>query len=85
MLHPPRVERRAPAALVVLGQLEIEALACIPTTTWPDAGPGVEPGTQRPERAVVRQHRAPSESHCRTEELAALVGHALLDDPVCLE
>jgi len=27
MLHPRRVERRAPASLVVLSQLEVEALA----------------------------------------------------------
>jgi hypothetical protein len=47
-----------------------------------DAGPGVEPGAQRPERAVVRRHRAPGEADCRAEELAALVEHALLDDLV---
>ena len=47
-----------------------------------DAGPGVEPGAQRPERAVVRRHRARGEADCRTEELAALGEQGLLDDLV---
>jgi hypothetical protein len=50
-----------------------------------DAGPGVEPGPQRPERSVVGEHRTPGESDCCAEELAALVEHALLDDLVCPE
>ena len=47
-----------------------------------DAGPGVEPRPQRPERAVVGGHRAPGESECCLQELAALVEHVLLDDLV---
>ena len=48
VLHPRCVERRAPAALVVLGQLEVEALACasprrcgrcLPTTRAKPAAP----------------------------------------------
>src|SRR5262245_12374216 len=48
-LHAGRVERRAPAALVVLRQLEVEALAVHPHGDVADAGPGVQPGAQRPE------------------------------------
>src|SRR4030095_1278801 len=47
-----------------------------------DPRPGVEPRAQRPERAVVRGHRAPGEADSGTEELAALVEHALFDDLV---
>ena len=56
VLHPGRVERRAPSSLVVLRQLEveIETLTVHPHGDVADAGPGVEPGAQRPERAVVR-------------------------------
>jgi hypothetical protein len=45
-----------------------------------DAGPGVEPGPERPERAVVGGQRTPGEADSRTQELAALVAHALLDE-----
>jgi hypothetical protein len=38
-----------------------------------DAGPGVEPGPERPERAVVRRTREPGEAECCSQELAALV------------
>jgi hypothetical protein len=44
-----------------------------------DAGPGVEPGPERVERAVVRGHRAPGEADSRTEELAEWVEHQLFD------
>ena len=44
-----------------------------------DAGSGVEPGAQRPERAVARGHGARGESYGCTEELAALVEHALVN------
>ena len=47
-----------------------------------DASPGVEPGAERVERAIVRGHRAPGESECCPQEPAALVEHALLDDLV---
>src|SRR5262249_11005874 len=73
-----RVERRPPAALVVLGQLEVVPLAVHPDGDVADAGPGVEPGAQRPEGPVVRGHRAPGEADCRPEELAALVEHGYL-------
>src|SRR5262249_45154078 len=46
-----------------------------------DAGPGVEPGAERPERAVGRGARKPGESNCCTEELAALVEHAPTRSP----
>ena len=36
VLHPGRVERRAPALLVVLGQLEVVALAVHPDGDVPD-------------------------------------------------
>jgi hypothetical protein len=57
-----RVERRAPTALVVPGQLEIEALARHPDGDVPDAGPGVQPGTERVEGTIVRGHGAPGEA-----------------------
>jgi hypothetical protein len=82
VLHPGRVERCAPAAVVVLRQLQIKALAVHADGDVADAGPGVEPGPQRPERSVVGEHRTPGESDCCAEELAALVEHALLDDLV---
>jgi hypothetical protein len=53
MFHPGRVERGVPAGLVVLGQLEIEALAVHPDGDPADAGPGVEPDSEGPERAIV--------------------------------
>jgi hypothetical protein len=43
-----------------------------------DAGPGVEPGAQRVQRAVIRGHGAPGEAERRSEELAAWVEHGLL-------
>jgi hypothetical protein len=73
------VEGRSPAALVVAGKLEIVALVRHAHDNVADAGPGVEPGAQRPECSVVRRHRAPGEADSRTQELAALVEHALLD------
>ena len=73
--HSGRVERRTPAFLVVAGEVEIVALAGYAHGDVADAGPGVEPRAQRPERAVVGPHRAPGESDSRAEELAALVEH----------
>jgi hypothetical protein len=40
-----------------------------------DAGPGVEPGAERPERAVVGGHGARRESECWHEESATLIDH----------
>ena len=47
VLHPRRKERRTPAAVVVLSQLLVEALAVHPDGDVADAGPGVEPRRQR--------------------------------------
>jgi hypothetical protein len=44
----------------------------------PNPGPRVQPGAQSPEGAVIRGQRAPGKTHSRTQELAALVEHALL-------
>ena len=71
--------RRPPDALVIPRLLEIVALVRHADRDPPDAGPGVEPGAQRPERAVVRGHRVPGEADSSTRELAALVEHGLLD------
>jgi hypothetical protein len=51
VLHPRRVEGRAPAALVVAGKLKFEALVRHADGDPADSGPGVEPGPQCPERA----------------------------------
>jgi hypothetical protein len=75
MFHPGRVERRAPTSLVVLRQLEVIALSVHPHGYVADAGPGVEPLAQRPQRTVTRRYRAPREAERRDEELAALVKH----------
>jgi len=76
VLHAGRVERGAPVSLMVLRQLEVEALTVHARGDVADAGPGVEPGAHRPERAVVRGHREPGEAERRHEESAALVNHA---------
>ena len=52
-------------AFVLLGQLEIVALAVHPNGDAADTGPGVEPRPERPERAVVRGHRASYEAERR--------------------
>jgi hypothetical protein len=82
MLHPGRVERRPPAALVVPRELEVRALVGHADGNASDAGPGVEPGSQRPERAVRRRAREAGEAECCPEESAALVKYGLLDDLV---
>src|SRR5262249_31921829 len=60
VLHARRVERRAPASVVVLRQLEVEALAVRPRGDVADAGPGVEPGAERPEGVVAGRGRGPA-------------------------
>jgi hypothetical protein len=45
------------------------------------AGPRVQPRAQRPERAVVRGHRAPSEADGRPEEPTPRVDHELEATP----
>ena len=66
VLHPGRVERRPPTAIVVLGQLQVIPLAVHPDGDVPDAGPGVEPGAECPERWVIGRRRAPGEADSRT-------------------
>src|SRR4029450_75049 len=62
VLHPSRVERRAPAALVIPRKLKVVALVCHADRDPADAGPGVEPGPQCPEREVVGRARKPGEA-----------------------
>ena len=56
--HAGRVKRRPPAAVVVLSQLQVVAPAVHSHGYVVDAGPGVEPGAQGPESAVVGGHGA---------------------------
>src|SRR5262249_37880718 len=65
----------APTAFIVLSELEIVALVVHAHGDVADAGPGIEPRAQRPQRAVVRGHRAAGVADCCPEELAALVEH----------
>jgi hypothetical protein len=69
------VERRAPAALVILGELKVEALSVHPDGYVADARPGAEPLAQRPQRAVIRRQGAPGEAESCTQKLATLVEH----------
>jgi hypothetical protein len=73
VLHPCRIERRSPAALVVSRELKIVALARHADRDVADAGPGVEPGPQRPERAVVRR----ASNRGEDEQPATPVDHVL--------
>jgi hypothetical protein len=82
VLHPRRVERCAPATLIVLSQLQIIALTVYPHGDVPNPGPRVQPGAKGMERAVVRGHGAPGEADSSTQEPSALVEHALLDDAI---
>jgi len=84
VLHSRRVERRAPTPVIVLGQLQIVALAMHPHGHSPDAGPRVQPGTQRPESAVIRGQRKRGKSDCCPQELAAWVEDGLFDHLVDL-
>ena len=79
VLHPSCVERCPPASLIVLGQLEIKALVVHPEGDVADAGPGVQPGAQHVERAVVRRSGEPGEAEGGSQESAPLVEHELLD------
>jgi hypothetical protein len=51
--YPENVGGREPALLVVPRELKVVALARHADGDVADAGPGVEPRAQRPERAVV--------------------------------
>ena len=75
MLHAGRVEVGTLAALVVLRQLQIEALAVQPDDDMADARPGVEPLPQRPQRAVIRGPRKAGEAEGCSQKLAAWVEH----------
>jgi hypothetical protein len=66
VLHAGCVEGRAPAAIVVLRQQEIVALAVHANGDVADAGPGVEPGAKGPERAVVGRPGKPDEAERAT-------------------
>ena len=79
-LHPRRVEGRSPAAFAVPRELEVEALMRHADRDPSDSGPGVEPGTKRPEGAGIRWPGKPSEAGV----LLAGAGH-LLDNLVCLQ
>ena len=46
----------------MLSQLEVKALAVHPDRDVADAGPGVEPESQRPKRTVIRRPRKPGEA-----------------------
>jgi hypothetical protein len=54
MFHPRRIEGRPPALLVVPRELKVVALPGHPDGDVADTGPGVEPGSDRVQRAVVR-------------------------------
>ena len=63
MLHPGRVEGRSPTSLVVLSQLQVVALGCIPTAT-PNAGP-TSPSTSEGHGGRGRRtgEESPGQSH----------------------
>jgi len=84
VFHARRVERGAPAALIVLGQLEVEALTVHPHRDSADTIPGIQVTPKGPECTVIGRHREGGESDSRTKELAALVEHGLFDYLVSL-
>jgi hypothetical protein len=63
VLHPGRAERRSPAALVVARELEVKALASHADSDVADAGPGVEPGTERPKGDALGSPAKPTAAH----------------------
>ena len=82
MLDAGHVERRAPAFLVVPLELEVVALARHADRYSSDAGPRVEPRAESVEGAIVGWARESGEAAGCSQELAALVEHALLDHVV---
>jgi hypothetical protein len=76
MLHPRRVEGRTPAALVIAGELKVEALVGHADRDAPDASLGVEVGAKDMESPV--SGRKPGEAEGGSQELAASVEHGLL-------
>jgi len=85
MLHPCRVEGGSPTSLIVLSELEIVALTMHSHGYSPNTIPGIQVAPEGPECSVIREHRTSTEPDGCTQELAALVEHALLDDVVRLE
>ena len=76
MLHAGRVERRPPPALVVAGELKVEALVGHADGDTSDPGPRIEVGAEKKKGTVSR--RKTHKAECCTQELAALVEHTLL-------
>jgi hypothetical protein len=85
VLHPRRIERRPPASIILLSQLQVIALAVHVHCDVSDPSPRVQPRAESVEGAVRRGHGTPGESKCCPEELAALVEHPLLDHLVRLQ
>jgi hypothetical protein len=77
VLHPGRVERGPPAALVVPRELKVETLTCHPDRYGSNPGPGVEPEPERPEGAVIRRSGEPGEpsAAARSRPRWSLMGH----------
>ena len=63
VLHATRVERRAPATLVILGQLQIVALPVHPPRDIADTAPSVEPAVERVELGRARLKAGEAEGH----------------------
>jgi hypothetical protein len=55
--------------------LEIIALVRHADRDPPDSGPGIQPGAESEQRAVVRRPLERGEAERRSQELAALVEH----------
>jgi len=64
--------------LVVLGELEIVALAVHPDRDSANPIPGIQVAPEGPEGTVIGGHGAASESDGCTEDLATWVEHGLL-------
>jgi hypothetical protein len=60
--------------------LQIKALPVHPHRDVSNPGPRVEPRAKGTEGTIIRGHGAPGEADGSTQELTALVEHALLDD-----
>jgi hypothetical protein len=63
------------ASLVVLSQLQVEALPVHPNRDSPDAIPGIQVALEGPEGSIIRGQGAPGEAERREEESAARVEH----------
>ena len=76
VLHAGRIEGSSPAALVVAGELKVEALVRHADGDATNASPRVEVGTKGMERPV--SGREPCKAEYCSQELAALVEHRLI-------